>query len=113
MKASILIGLALVLPLAACHPTPSSATQGTTPTVQPAATADTNRENPTAWPAKNTHQPAIAADKMQWDTNGGGQVTFSIARNGQDYDVHVTSLQFENVMSASRSHRNPAAIYWP
>jgi len=33
---------------------------------------------------------------MQWDTNGGGQVTFSVTRNGLTYDVHVTSFQFKD-----------------
>ncbi len=30
---------------------------------------------------------------MQWETTGGGAVTFSVDRNGQDYNVHVTSYQ--------------------
>ena len=111
MKASILIGLATALLLAACQPTPPSATQGTTPTVQPVATADTNRENPTARPAKKTRQPSIAANEMQWETNGGGQVTFSIARNGQDYGVHVTSLQFEKRDERFTITPEAAAVY--
>ena len=40
--------------------------------------------------------PSRAAKEMQWETSGGGQITFSVSRNGQDYDVHVTSYQFED-----------------
>jgi hypothetical protein len=49
----------------------------------------------TCRPAGKTPQRFIAANEMQWETNGGGQVTFSVERNGQEYDVHVISLQFE------------------
>ena len=59
MKASILIGPGDGAP-AGCVPADTAvAAQGTTPTVQPVATADTNRENPTARPAKKTRQPSI------------------------------------------------------
>jgi hypothetical protein len=105
------MGLSMALLLAACEPTPSSATQGTTHTVQPVAAADVNREAPTARPAKKTRQPSIAANEMQWDTRGGGQVTFSIARNGQDYDVHVTSLHFEKRDERFTITPESAAVY--
>ena len=48
---------------------------------------------------------------MQWETNGGGQVTFNIARNGQDYDVHVTSLQFEKRDERFTITPESAAVY--
>jgi hypothetical protein len=44
-----------------------------------------------------TPRPAIAASEMLWNTQGGGQATFSIAKRGVDYDVHATAFQFEPV----------------
>lgn len=37
---------------------------------------------------------SIAATEMGWETGGGGQVTFIVRRNGQAYDMHVTSYHF-------------------
>ena len=50
----------------------------------------------TSHPVQPTRPPVIAANEMQWDTSGGGQVTFTITRNGQAYDVHVTSYEFKD-----------------
>jgi len=33
----------------------------------------------------------MAATEMQWETNGGGQVTFHIRRIGQSFEVDLTS----------------------
>lgn len=74
MKHHILIYLALVSMLAACEPKPAT----------------------TAPPVMNTRQPSITANVMNWETNGGGQITFSITQNGDVYDVLVTSRQFKH-----------------
>jgi len=39
---------------------------------------------------------SIDAEQMQWETDGGGQITFTINRNGSNYDVHVSSYAFED-----------------
>ncbi len=74
MKHHILIYLALVFMLAACEPKPAT----------------------TAPPVMNTRQPSIAANVLNWETNGGGQITFSVTRNGKEYDVLVTDYQFKH-----------------
>jgi WD40 repeat protein len=80
--------------------------------VEPATvTADRQTATPTSRPVEPTRPITIAANEMQWDTSGGGQVTFSIARNGQDYDVHVTSLQFAKRDERLTITPEAAAVY--
>ena len=82
------------------------------PSVEPpTATADRQTATPTSRPVEPARPITIAANEMQWDTSGGGQVTFSIARNGQDYDVHVTSLQFEKHDERFTITPEAAAVY--
>jgi hypothetical protein len=40
--------------------------------------------------------PSIQADKMLWETGGGGQITFSLRRNGSGFDVQVTSYGYDD-----------------
>ncbi len=39
---------------------------------------------------------SIQADEMQWETNGAGQITFSVRRNGSGFDVQVTSYGYDD-----------------
>lgn len=39
---------------------------------------------------------SIRADEMQWETNGGGQITFSVRRNDPGFDVQVTSYRYDD-----------------
>ena len=60
------------------------------------AVIDTQSATPMPRPVEQTRSPSITASEMQWETIGGGQVTFGVKRDGQSYDVHVTSLRFKN-----------------
>jgi hypothetical protein len=87
--------------LAACGlTTPETAPPTAAPTPEPSAISEAatvvGPETPTSRPIEETRQPSIPANEMHWETNGGGQITFSVARNGQDYDVYVNSYQFED-----------------
>jgi len=63
------------LPQTAVEPVPETATAPPSP------------------PAANTRQPSMLADEMQWQTDGGGAVTFRVRRNGPNFDVDVTSYE--------------------
>ena len=39
---------------------------------------------------------SIDAEHVQWKTDGGGQITFTINRNGSNYAVQVSSYAFED-----------------
>jgi uncharacterized protein len=96
------------LPTGAATPAASAA-----PTVATVAVSET----PTSEPIEMTRQPSITANEMRWDTNGGGQITFRVTRNGPNYDVAVSSYGFADrddrftiAPEASAAHRAIAAV---
>jgi uncharacterized protein len=68
-------------------------------------------EAPTSKPIEMTRQPSITASEMRWDTNGGGQITFRVTRNGPDYDVAVNSYRFEDRHDRFTIDAESSAVY--
>lgn len=89
MRSHTLVCLPLIVMVAACEPAPTA-------TAPPIATQVIDARTQTSAPIERTRQPSITATSTQWETTGGGQVAFSVDRNGQDYDVHITSYQFKD-----------------
>ena len=99
MRLCILVCLAL-LP-AACElkpldTAPPTAAAAPLPYVTLAAATATSSRTATPRPTERTSQATVAANRMRWETSGGGQITFDVTRNGPSYDVAVSSYQFED-----------------
>jgi hypothetical protein len=87
--------------LAACKLTPAAtagplAVATPAPSAEPEAATVADSETPTSRPVEKTRQPSIPASDMHWETSGGGQLTFRVTGNGPNYDVAVSSYQFED-----------------
>jgi hypothetical protein len=101
MRSRALVCLTLALMLAACKLTPAATALPTAavspePSVEPDAATVVGSETPTSQPVEQTRQPSIPANEMYWETSGGGQIMFAVTRSGPNYDVAVSSYQFED-----------------